>query len=45
MVNRGSGMVAVKICKGRRRDLMYCGDELDNTSAIKEITFSFKSAF
>ena len=44
MVNRGSGLVAVKICEGRRGDLMYCGDELDNTSAIKEITLCFKSA-
>jgi len=44
VVNRGTGMVAVKICEGRRRDLMYCVDELDNTSAIREITLCFKSA-
>jgi hypothetical protein len=44
VVNRGTGMVAVKICEGQRRDLMYCCDELDNTSAIKEITLCFKFA-
>jgi len=44
VVNRGTGMVAVKICEGWRRDLMYCVDELDNTLVIKEITLCFNSA-
>jgi len=44
VVNRGTGVVAVKICEGRIRALMYCVDELDNTSAMKEITLCFKSA-